>query len=65
MSALLYYTEIYLGCKFFIEIFYKLKGFTCTVILVFHLACVEIVTWIEIHYVFSALLGSIVCTLYN
>ena len=35
MSALLYYTEIYLGCKFFIEKFYKLN---------------QIITWMNIIY---------------
>ena len=49
MSAMLFW--INLGGKFSIEIFYKLNDFTFTVILMYHLACVQTIVWMDFDFV--------------
>ena len=41
------------------KLFYKLNAFTFNAILMLHLACVQIVTWMDTNYVCSAILVSI------
>ena len=53
------YNIIDLGGKFLIDFFYKYNDITFTVTLVFHLVCMQIDTWLDIHYVSSAILGAI------
>ena len=57
MSTLLYWEQ--LDRMLYESVILQLKYFIFTVIPMIHLACVQIVAWVDIHYVCSAILGTI------